>query len=288
MTLNQLTWKLTALLALAAVPVLADTGFQVRRMTRDDVPFGKGQCDIRLQVDNEVVVTVRGDSVRIRTLNGQEPRDDGSECNQPLPQTMPRNFTFEVKESRNDIRMEEQPSPRNGFSAVVRIRDSSGGFGRYHFRLSWDLAGTAGMPNQSQRDDRPGSGRGGFDRPGGRDGGRDEFIWNNAVNYRGRGRGQSTLAGWGTQQLGDVSLDIDRGGRVTLTFRTDTGRPLNLSGTVMGREGNRWKADVSTVDSSLRLRGPLYFALDGRQNVGQVALEATDGRERLTLNWDRF
>ena len=56
------------LLLIAALPVLADTHFQARRMTRDDVPPGKGQCDIRLQVDGEVEVTVRGDLVDIRTI----------------------------------------------------------------------------------------------------------------------------------------------------------------------------------------------------------------------------
>src|SRR5579871_2938430 len=34
-----------ALLFTAALPAMADTQFRVRRMTRDDVPMGKGQCD---------------------------------------------------------------------------------------------------------------------------------------------------------------------------------------------------------------------------------------------------
>ena len=71
------------LMLCAALPALADTRFQVRRMTRDDVPPGKGQCDIRLQVDNEVEVSVRGDLVNIRTIAGRDARDDGSECNAP-------------------------------------------------------------------------------------------------------------------------------------------------------------------------------------------------------------
>ncbi len=75
-----------ALFALcAALPALADTQFRIRRMTRNDVPPGKGQCDIRLQVDNEVEVSVRRDMVMIHTLAGRDPRDDGSECNAPLP-----------------------------------------------------------------------------------------------------------------------------------------------------------------------------------------------------------
>src|SRR3954447_11812689 len=87
----------------AALPALADTHFQIRRMTRDDVPIGKGQCDIRLQVDNEVEVAVRGDSVSIRTIAGQDARDDGSECNAPIPNRDVEGFNFEVRESRNDI-----------------------------------------------------------------------------------------------------------------------------------------------------------------------------------------
>src|ERR1035437_7594598 len=56
------------LMLCAALPASADTRIKVRRMARDDVPAGKGQCDIRLQVDNEVEVSVRGDLVDIRTI----------------------------------------------------------------------------------------------------------------------------------------------------------------------------------------------------------------------------
>ena len=129
----------TVVFLLAALPALGDTRFQIRRMTRNDVPMGKGQCDIRLQVDDQVEVSVRGDDVYVRTLSGQDARDDGSECNAPLPPDDIRGFNFEVKDSRGDIRLVEEPSRRNGGRAIVRIRDSPGGFGRYHFRLSWDL-----------------------------------------------------------------------------------------------------------------------------------------------------
>ena len=123
-------------------------------MTRNDVPGGKGQCDIRLQVDDQVEVSVRGDAVFIRTLSGQDARDDGSECNAPLPPYDIRGFNFEVKDSRSEIRLVEQPSRQNGGRAVVRIRDSPGGFGRYHFRLSWDLLAPAPERREERRDDR--------------------------------------------------------------------------------------------------------------------------------------
>ena len=36
-----------------------------------------------------------------------------------------------------------------------------------------------------------------------------------------------------------------------------------------------------------RLRGPMFISVDDRQNVNAITLEATDGRDRLRLNWDR-
>jgi len=108
--------NVVALLILcAALPALADTRFQVRRMTRNDVPLGKGQCDIRLQVDNEVEVAVRRDQVSIRTISGRDARDDGSECNEPLPGRDFPGFNFQVMDSRNEIRMLAEPSPPKRF-----------------------------------------------------------------------------------------------------------------------------------------------------------------------------
>ncbi len=130
-----------ALLLVVFLPALADTEFKVRRMTRDDVPLGKGQCDIRLRIDGEVEVNVRGDMVYIRTITGRDGRDDGSECNEPLPDRIIEGFNFEVRDSRGDIALLSEPMRRNSFRAVVRIRDSEGGEGRYHFRLSWRMDG---------------------------------------------------------------------------------------------------------------------------------------------------
>ena len=120
-----------------AVPAIAGTRFQPRQMTRNDIPAGKGQCDIRLQVDGEVEVTVRGDRVDVRTVSGKDARDDGSECNLPLPKNEIGGFRFQVMERRDEIRLVNEPGARNGFSATVHIRDNGPGEGRYHFRLSW-------------------------------------------------------------------------------------------------------------------------------------------------------
>ena len=269
--------RLSILLLLGAcLPALADSRFQIRRMTRDDVPVGQGQCDIRLQVDNQVEVTVRGDMVFIRTLAGQEARDDGSECNAPLPNRDIQGFRFEVKDSRNEIRLLSEPTRRNDFSAVVGIRDSSGGFGRYHFRLTWIMTGGDGR--RDSQPVRPPA----FDRPPGVPGG---FAWNNVINFRGQGRGVATWDNAGDLRLFDCNIDIDRGGKIVAVFRAERGRTLTFSGQIIAQEGGRWKADVASDDR--RLRGPMFVSVDERRQVNSITLEAGDGRDHMRLNWDR-
>lgn len=249
-------------------------------MTRTDVPVGKGQCDIRLRVDNEVEVSLRGDMVNIRTVSGRDARDEGSECNEPLPTDRVEGFRFEGIDGRGEVRLLADPTRRNGYQAVVRIRDSASGEDTYHFRLSWMMTG-GGDVSRREDDDRRRPGRDDdFDnRPGG-------LVWNNAEHYTARGRGSSTLAGYGTQQLFDATIDIDRGNRILVSFRTDSGRPLTFSGSVIDRDGDTLKADVATDDRS-RLRGSMYLSRSPRGDFYRINLEATDGQSRLTLDWDR-
>ncbi len=167
--------RAAAMFLLLALPAMADTQFTVRRMSRNDVPLGKGQCDIRLQVDGEAEVSVRSQNVYVRTISGRDPRDDGSECNEPLPAGNLPGFNFEVMDQRGDIALLSPPSPRNGFTALVRIRDSKGGEGRYHFRLSWQMDGG-------------GYGGGGYGR-GGYEGRGGDYGPDGRGPYEGRGRG---------------------------------------------------------------------------------------------------
>jgi hypothetical protein len=85
--------------------------------------------------------------------------------------------------------------------------------------------------------------------------------------------------------LGDCNIDIDRGGKILAVFRAERGRTLTFSGQVVAEEGGRYKADVVSEDG--RLRGPLWFAVVGGRMIERISLEATDGRDRLRLNWDR-
>src|ERR1035438_8032705 len=185
------------LMLCAALPLSADTRFQVRRMTRNDIPAGKGQCDIQLLVDNEVEVSVRGDMVDIRTISGHDARDRGSECNAPLPDRDVAGFRFENIESRGEVRLIGDPSRRNGFAAIVHIRDGQGGEGGYHFRISWAMTGRDSDRPPSRRSDD-------VERPRAAEGG---FSWNNALSFRGVGRGRATTNDSGEMRLGEVTVD---------------------------------------------------------------------------------
>lgn len=271
---------ISVLIVLSVVPAWADSQFRVRKMTRTDVPLGKGQCDIRLRVDSEVEVSIRGDMVNVRTISGRDARDEGSECNEPLPNDRVEGFRFAGIDGRGEVRLLAEPTRRNGYQAVVRIRDGASGEEGYHFRVSWMMTGGSEFNRRDSGDFR-GHGRDDdFDnRPGG-------LVWNNAAQSTSRGRGTSTLAGYGSQQLFDATVSIDRGNRILVSFRTDSGRPLTFSGSVIGMDGDTLKADVATDDRS-RLRGSMYLSRNPRGDFYRINLEATDGQSRLTLNWNR-
>ena len=128
-------------------------------------------------------------------------------------------------DSRSGIRLVAEPSRRNNFAAIVRIRDDSGGDGRYHFRLSWAIT-ASDYGRASGGNDRPPSRReDNFDRPPGSGG----FSWNNTVSFRGKGSGTVAMNDAGEMRLGEVSIEIDRGGKMVAWFRTEArGRPLSF------------------------------------------------------------
>src|ERR1039457_6577091 len=111
------------------------------------------------------------------------------------------------------MHLAEPPSGRNDFAAMVQIRDSASGVGRYRFRLIWET----GPVSELQRE-----------AAGRRD---DGFTANNAINFRGRGMGEVRINGNGPRRLQDATIDIDRGGKILVSFRGEGPRPVIFSGT---------------------------------------------------------
>jgi len=272
-----------AVAVLAALPASADSRFRITVMPRPELSPGKGQCDIRLEIDNEVRITIRRDQVLVHTVSGEDARDDGSDCSTPLPDRDVRDFTVQPVDNRSEMQILERPSARNDYAVVLRIVDEAPGFGRYHFRMSWDASpGPAPVPDKAPRPQTE------TDRPNAPPG----FVWNNAVTYTGRGSGESLLNEGTGQRLAGVRVDIDLGGKIVVSFTPEQARgvrrpprPLTFSGSVMTREGLRIRADMVTEDR--RLHGTMTLSVDDSHTVNSITMSATDGQDRLHLTWDR-
>jgi hypothetical protein len=243
---------------LLLLPAYADIHFTARPMA-GDVPRGKGQCNIRLLVDDAVEVSVHGDRVDVRNISGGDAHDNESECSAPMPNRDFEGFQFSVKEKRNEMRLTEPPSGRNGYRAVVFIRDSAPGEGRYDFRISWKLP-------------PPPPPRG--------------MSFNNTVHSTAAGHGEARMDDRPALPLTKAAVDFDHGGNVFVVFDMPRGAPTSFSGTVMSWEGGVMKADISADDRFDHLRGPMYLYFDGKKQVFKIELQATDGQQRLTLKWE--
>jgi hypothetical protein len=112
------------------------------------------------------------------------------------------------------------------------------------------------------------------------------LVRNNAFHWDGKGNGTAIRSGSAAQHLSDVSVDIDRGGRILVSFRTGTKKPLTFSGSVIDAAHDMLKADVASDDPA-RLRGSMYVSRDARDNITRILLEATNGQEHLHLDWSR-
>ncbi|HTX35719.1 MAG TPA: hypothetical protein VME43_11880 [Bryobacteraceae bacterium] len=260
--LRPLAWLLLA----AALPARADLQFRVQPAKPTQAPIAKGQCDIRLRVSGEAEVSLRGDVVSVHTISGHDARNDGSVCNQPLPDRDVRGFAFKAKESRGEVRLVAPPSEANDFQAVVHISDTAPGEGRYDLRLNWDLS-AAGMLDERQA-------------------GPPGFVWNNATRYKTRGAGQADVGDVHLALL-DVDVAIDLGGKAWVTFHTANKQALSFSGVINDRQPDRLRADVVCDGPLWHVQGPMFLSIDDAHNrVTAITLDATDGRDRLHLSWN--
>jgi hypothetical protein len=148
----------------------------------------------RGRVDKEVRLTLRGGQVSSNTLSGTELRSR-YRLTSPLPQ-QEGTIRVATEAGRGDVSVIQQPSASNGYTAIIRVFDRSGGADQYRFTTYF-------TPTM---DTRVGRGRGGY----------------------GRGRGGMNLDNPpGLHWSGDVDGVVEltwRGGAAQT--RTLSGRPL--------------------------------------------------------------
>lgn len=105
---------------------------------RDDDDGGRttGRVRWRGTVDDEINLVIRGDNVEVRTIGGSEYNNATYNFTSPLPRRRV-NVNATRLRGRGDVRVIQQPARDNNFTAIVQIRDPSGGARDYEIEVNW-------------------------------------------------------------------------------------------------------------------------------------------------------
>jgi hypothetical protein len=105
---------------------------------REDDDGGRttGRLRWRGTVDDEINLVIRGDNVEVRTIGGSEYNNATYNFTSPLPRRRV-NVNATRLRGRGDVRVIQQPARDNNFTAIVQIRDPSGGARDYEIEVNW-------------------------------------------------------------------------------------------------------------------------------------------------------
>ena len=199
------------------------------------------------RVDREVLIIVRGRDVSTRGFDAALP--SRTRVNAALPRTRAHVFV-QLNDGRGEVDVIEQPSARNGYQAVLRVRDPRAGADSYRITAYVDDRGY----DDRDEDDRGNNGNGGGWGRGGRGNGRD-----NNPNRNDRG---------GSTQNGGV-------GALSWSGRVDDVVEIQISGRrvdAITRSGVR----VSDINANIRGGGlpnrHVNLRIDQRSGRGRIAV----------------
>lgn len=251
-------WTLT--LATAAF-AQTNTVFQPKRMRDYNDRSPDGRCILRVRVDDEIDVELRGDRVLLRTIAGRPGSDEGSECSQSLPSGGFTRFQFKGIDGRGEVRMVQEPRLGNQWTAIVAIRDKKGGDEGYTFELSWNSTGSS-MPVTT-----PSPMTGGGILPN----------LSNRPSQTNFNPFDETLSGSGTIRIGNQDYQVRRA-RVNLRSNGDA--ELVLYANEVHTLTGRWTANGDSADISINNVGNSSASARGR-------VYSRNGRfDRLELDGD--
>lgn len=186
------------------------------------------------RVDREVQIVMRGGNVWTNDIGRTEPGRARSRALSVLPREQGQ-VAVQVLDGRGDVDVIQQPTSRNGFTSIVRIRDPRGGADNYRLVAYWQ-----GYANGDVWGRDRGVGRGrnqnGRDRVyrGGNDNRRGNDNDNDDDDDRGRQRGGNGQYGnygrsalhWTGNVDGELEIRIQNG---RVDYRTLSGKePVNV------------------------------------------------------------
>ena len=97
----------------------------------------EGQCRLRIWVDNQAQVKLRGDQIMVETKSGRRSFDQGSVCTQPLPFHRVEDFRVSVENGRGRVIDVNSPTRRNNFTGAVTVEDAPNGGDSYELVVAW-------------------------------------------------------------------------------------------------------------------------------------------------------
>lgn len=98
----------------------------------------QGWFEFRVWIDGSVEAFVRGDRIRYEIVSGAPFQDPAISYSEPLPASGLRRIRLVKLEGRGEVRLAEEPSASNGWTARVRIDDPARGGAVYRVRLEWE------------------------------------------------------------------------------------------------------------------------------------------------------
>jgi hypothetical protein len=101
----------------------------------------EGRCEVRMWVDHQAELRIRGDGIIVRTVEGARSYDEGSACSHPLPYNSIRDFQVRQTAGRNRVNLVQQPNRMNNYTALFSINDDQGGGDHYAFEVTWRSEG---------------------------------------------------------------------------------------------------------------------------------------------------
>ncbi len=252
-----------------------DPVFRPKQMRDYNPRAADGRCIIRVRIDDESDVELRGDRVLLRTLTGRPGRDDGSECSQPLPAGGFSKFAFRGIDGRGEVRLVQEPRLGNGWTAIVAIRDKKGGDEGYTFELSWTadpgaapVSSIGGVFEQTT----PGSSGGGILPNLGLGGGSQSVL---QPKFKGL---DETFSASGTLRVNNQDQGVRR---MRANLRSDGNAEFTVYGNEVVQMAGRWTGSGSPLEVTVTSVGG-----DAASGRGRVYLNASGRFERVELDGD--
>lgn len=137
-------------LSLGVAALVGITSVAAAQWNQNSPRNGRELFEWRGSVDREVQIVMRGDRVWTNTVGRTEPNNERSRTMSMLPRQQGE-VVVRVVDGRGDVDVIQQPTARNSYTTIVRIRDQRAGSDGYRLAAYWQ--GNAGGDVYRRSDD---------------------------------------------------------------------------------------------------------------------------------------